>query len=98
MAQAPGAAMALATFELENNVQPVDGNDGSRPPVLQPLHALTPAPAVFRYDAAAQRAADQQKPWRDNPHYFKQCAPCTARPTRLTLVRALACASLRWLW
>ena len=46
----------MARFEVENNVQPVDGQD-----------------AIFRYDAAAQRATDQAKPWRENPQYFKQC-------------------------
>ena len=56
---AAGAATALATFELENAVAPLD-------PATE---------ALFRYDAALQRAIDQQKPWRDNPQFFKQCAP-----------------------
>jgi len=54
---AAGAATARATFELENAVAPLD--------------AATEA--LFRYDAQLQRAIDQQKPWRDNPHFFKQC-------------------------
>ena len=56
-----GAATARATFELENAVAPLD--------------AATEA--LFRYDAQLQRAIDQQKPWRDNPHFFKQCV-CAA--------------------
>jgi COP9 signalosome complex subunit 5 len=52
--------------------------------------------AIFRYDAAAQRATDQAKPWRENPQYFKQCVHETlsalcllASPTRL-LIRLLS--------
>ncbi len=29
--------------------------------------------ALFRYDEAVQRATDAQKPWRQDPRYFKQC-------------------------
>jgi COP9 signalosome complex subunit 5 len=36
--------------------------------------AVDDSDALFRYDSAAQRATEQQRPWRDNPHYFKQCA------------------------
>jgi hypothetical protein len=61
-AMAAGAATARATFELENAVQTLDAETDS----------------LFRYDAAAQRATEQQRPWRDNPHYFKQYARCDA--------------------
>lgn len=78
---AAGAATARATFELENAVQTLDAETDS----------------LFRYDAAAQRATEQQRPWRDNPHYFKQyarcdaalcLAPCAARLPLLTRRRA----------
>jgi|Laugresbdmm110sd_1035091.scaffolds.fasta_scaffold70670_1 hypothetical protein len=60
---ASGAAAALATFELENNVQRLDVSD-----------------EIFRLDEAAQRANNAQKPWRDNPRYFKQCVHAEATP------------------
>jgi hypothetical protein len=47
--------------------------------------------ALFRYDAAAQRATEQQRPWRDNPHYFNQCAP--ARDERRGVRRGVVCAA-----
>jgi COP9 signalosome complex subunit 5 len=39
------------------------------------IQALDPADAVFRYDAAAQRAIEAAKPWRADPRFFKQCVP-----------------------
>ena len=64
-----GEATARATFELENAIAPLD-------PATE---------ALFRYDAQLQRAIDQQKPWRDNPQFFKQCAPPLRRGARRLL-------------
>ncbi|GAX77055.1 hypothetical protein CEUSTIGMA_g4501.t1 [Chlamydomonas eustigma] len=48
------SSMALARWELENNVQSVEDTD-----------------ALFKYDAALDRAVQQQKPWSKDPHFFK---------------------------
>ena len=89
-----GEATARATFELENAIAPLD-------PATE---------ALFRYDAQLQRAIDQQKPWRDNPHFFKQCVRAKAAPHldaltaraafagRALTRRPAACASRRWRW
>jgi COP9 signalosome complex subunit 5 len=78
---AAGAATARATFELENAVAPLD----------------TDSEALFRYDAPTQRAISDAHPWRENPHYFKQCvrvceadAACAVRPRPAAL---LACTA-----
>jgi len=75
------AATAQLTFETENNVQTLDAETA----------------ALFRYDEPSQRAIGAQRPWRDNPRHFKQCAlsSCILPPV-LTL--AAACASPLWRW
>ena len=70
---------------------------------------VTPVDAadeLFRYDDAAQRAIDTQKPWRNDPRYFKQCVRrgcvradgCVLGPDSVHTSCPAACASLRWRW
>lgn len=42
------------------------------------VQAINDVEAYYKYDAAAQQAIQQQKPWTKDPHYFKQCVACYA--------------------
>lgn len=51
------SAIAQQTWELENNIIPMD----------------TPADdSIFYYDDAAQTEFQREKPWVNDPHYFKR--------------------------
>lgn len=36
------------------------------------VQVATDIESLYKYDAAAQQAIQQQKPWAKDPHYFKQ--------------------------
>ncbi|KAM1022598.1 hypothetical protein ACFX15_042710 [Malus domestica] len=61
------AQIAQQTWELENNVIPMD-----TPPSVAKPKADPTADAIFYYDEAAQVKFQQEKPWANDPHYFKR--------------------------
>ena len=56
--EAPQPSNALKRWELENNVQEASASDMD---------------ALYRYDAAEQKAIQEARPWKNDPHYFKRC-------------------------
>ena len=58
---ASSAAMAKQTWELENNIVSMD-----------PQQSSDASDAIFYYDEAAQAKLQQEKPWVNDPHYFKR--------------------------
>ena len=52
-------AIAQKTWELENNILTVETPDPSSDP-------------IFYYDETAQAKFQQEKPWSNDPHYFKR--------------------------
>lgn len=54
------AAIAQQTWELENNIVTMDS-----PPSAD-------ADAIYYYDEAAQAKVQQEKPWANDPHFFKR--------------------------
>ncbi|KAL0393854.1 UNVERIFIED_CONTAM: COP9 signalosome complex subunitb [Sesamum latifolium] len=53
------AAIARQTWELENNIVATDSSSAA-------------SDAIFFYDEAAQAKFQQEKPWANDPHYFKR--------------------------
>ena len=64
-AMASSAAMAKQTWELENNIVSMDPQ--------QPSDA---SDAIFYYDEAAQAKFQQEKPWVNDPQFFKRVKIC----------------------
>lgn len=60
MEASSSATVARQTWELENNIQ-----------MESPAGAVADADAMYQYDEVAQAGIQQQKPWVDVPHYFK---------------------------
>ncbi|KAG6553274.1 hypothetical protein Mapa_005008 [Marchantia paleacea] len=60
MEASSSATVARQTWELENNIQ-----------MESPAGAVADADAMYQYDEVAQASIQQQKPWVDVPHYFK---------------------------
>ncbi|XP_073020778.1 COP9 signalosome complex subunit 5b-like [Primulina eburnea] len=56
------AAIARKTWELENNIISASSSDSS----------AAASDAIFFYDSAAQDKFQQEKPWVNDPHYFKR--------------------------
>ncbi|KAK2997121.1 hypothetical protein RJ639_026423 [Escallonia herrerae] len=54
------AAMAQQTWELENNIVTMETPQSSD------------SDAIFHYDDVAQAKFQQDKPWANDPHYFKR--------------------------
>nr|XP_011459046.1 PREDICTED: COP9 signalosome complex subunit 5a-like isoform X1 [Fragaria vesca subsp. vesca] len=59
------AEIAQKTWELENNIVPMD-----TPPAMSKTDPS--ADAIFYYDEAAQTKFQQEKPWVNDPHFFKR--------------------------
>lgn len=58
------SAIARQTWELENNiVTATDAGDSS---------SAAASDAIFYFDEAAQAKFQQEKPWANDPHYFKR--------------------------
>ncbi|KAK4274359.1 hypothetical protein QN277_017589 [Acacia crassicarpa] len=57
------AVIAQQTWELENNIVPMDSPTTS---------ADQGSDAIFFYDEAAQTEFQRSKPWVNDPHYFKR--------------------------
>lgn len=55
------SAIAKQTWELENNIVSVDAPS-----------AAADSDAIFYYDEASQAKFQQEKPWTNDPHYFKR--------------------------
>ncbi|KZV47651.1 hypothetical protein F511_14437 [Dorcoceras hygrometricum] len=55
-------AIARQTWELENNIISASATDSS----------AAASDAIFFYDSAAQEKFQQEKPWANDPHYFKR--------------------------
>lgn len=53
------ASMAQKTWELENNIVSMDAPSAD-------------SDSIFFYDEAAQAKFQQEKPWANDPHYFKR--------------------------
>lgn len=58
--------IAQKTWELENNIISVD-----TPPTTSKA-SDSASDAIFYYDEAAQAKFQQEKPWQNDPHYFKR--------------------------
>ncbi|KAG6598813.1 COP9 signalosome complex subunit 5b, partial [Cucurbita argyrosperma subsp. sororia] len=58
--------IAQKTWELENNIITVD-----TPPTTSKASDSS-SDAIFYYDEAAQAKFQQEKPWENDPHYFKR--------------------------
>ncbi|KAL2548140.1 COP9 signalosome complex subunit 5a [Forsythia ovata] len=56
------AAIARQTWELENNIVTTTGA----------AENSAASDAIFYYDEAAQINFQQEKPWANDPHYFKR--------------------------
>ncbi|PNX67473.1 cop9 signalosome complex subunit 5a-like protein, partial [Trifolium pratense] len=57
MEASSSSAIAQQTWELENNIMPME----------------TPADdSIFHYDEAGQAQFQRDKPWANDPHYFKR--------------------------
>uniref|UniRef100_A0A803LYQ7 MPN domain-containing protein n=2 Tax=Chenopodium quinoa TaxID=63459 RepID=A0A803LYQ7_CHEQI len=77
-------AMAKQRWELENNIQTLETTDPTAttpttipteptPSSSSSTTATSDAPdAIFFYDEAAQTKFQQDKPWVNDPHYFKR--------------------------
>lgn len=81
----PQPSNALKRWELENNVQEASASDMD---------------ALYRYDAAEQKAIQESKPWKSDPHYFKRwggragTAATAAAAPLVVIQRPLALAAL----
>nr|AAC36344.1 AJH1 [Arabidopsis thaliana] len=53
------SAIARKTWELENNILPVEPTDSA-------------SDSIFHYDDASQAKIQQEKPWASDPNYFKR--------------------------
>lgn len=63
------AEIAQKTWELENNIVPMDTPSASS---AARTKTDPSADAIFYYDEAAQTKFLQEKPWVNDPHYFKR--------------------------
>ncbi|CAH9101421.1 unnamed protein product [Cuscuta europaea] len=61
------AAIAQKTWEIENNVETME-----LPPMSADSSASASSDAIFYYDDPAQTKFQQEKPWTNDPHYFKR--------------------------
>ncbi|XP_015885309.2 COP9 signalosome complex subunit 5a [Ziziphus jujuba] len=59
------AQIAQQTWELENNIMPDS-------PSTATTRTDASSDAIFYYDDAAQAKSQQEKPWANDPHYFKR--------------------------
>ena len=66
----PQPSNALKRWELENNVQEASASDMD---------------ALYRYDADEQKAIQNVRPWKSDPHYFKRCGGHSWRRRRRRL-------------
>lgn len=62
------AAMAQQTWELENNIVTMETPPSSSSST--PNNAATDT--IFYYDESAQTKFQQEKPWVNDPHFFKR--------------------------
>ncbi|XP_019165930.1 PREDICTED: COP9 signalosome complex subunit 5a-like [Ipomoea nil] len=62
------AAIAQKTWEIENNVETMD----LPPTSADSAAASASSDAIFYYDETAQTKFQQEKPWTNDPHYFKR--------------------------
>lgn len=60
------AQIAQQTWELENNIIPMES------PSTATTKTDPSSDAIFYYDDAAQAKFQQEKPWANDPHYFKR--------------------------
>ncbi|XP_057959964.1 COP9 signalosome complex subunit 5b-like isoform X2 [Malania oleifera] len=56
------ASIAQQTWELENNIVTMDNSTSS----------AADSDGIFYYDEASQAKFQQEKPWANDPHYFKR--------------------------
>ena len=80
----PSSVIAQKTWELENNIITVDPPSSSSStttttttpaPTTTATTTTSPDPAsdaIFYYDESAQTKFQQEKPWANDPHYFKR--------------------------
>ena len=60
--------IAQQTWELENNIMPME----TPPKSPSDPSASASSDAIFFYDEAAQAKFQQEKPWANEPHFFKR--------------------------
>lgn len=63
--------IAQQTWELENNIIPMETPTPPLPATAKSSGGDS-SDAIFCYDEAAQNKFQQEKPWSNDPHYFKR--------------------------
>lgn len=64
--------IAQQTWELENNIIPMETPPKSSSDSSASASASASSDAIFFYDEAAQAKFQQEKPWANDPHFFKR--------------------------
>ncbi|CAL0319198.1 unnamed protein product [Lupinus luteus] len=62
LSSSSSSAIAQQTWELENNIIPMES----------PSSTTNADDSIFHYDEAAQSEFHREKPWINDPHYFKR--------------------------
>ncbi|KAJ6925056.1 COP9 signalosome complex subunit 5a-like [Populus alba x Populus x berolinensis] len=64
----PSSSIAQKTWELENNIIPID----TATPTTTDTSSSSSSDAIFYYDEAAQAKFQKEKPWSNDPNYFRR--------------------------
>ncbi|KAG5034292.1 hypothetical protein AAZX31_04G072900 [Glycine max] len=64
------SAIAQKTWELENNIIPMDTPGGAA--ISSTTTTTSADDSIFYYDEAGQNEFQRDKPWANDPHYFKR--------------------------
>ncbi|KAG5244531.1 COP9 signalosome complex [Salix suchowensis] len=65
----PSTSIAQKTWELENNIIPIDK---AFPTTTDTSSSSSSSDAIFYYDEAAHAKFQQEKPWSNDPNYFRR--------------------------
>ncbi|KAJ6329827.1 hypothetical protein OIU76_008619 [Salix suchowensis] len=65
----PSTSIAQKTWELENNIIPIDK---AFPTTTDTSSSSSSSDAIFYYDEAAHAKFQQEKPWSNVPNYFRR--------------------------
>ena len=65
----PSTSIPQKTWELENNIIPIDK---AFPTTTDTSSSSSSSDAIFYYDEAAHAKFQQEKPWSNDPNYFRR--------------------------
>jgi len=65
----PSSSIAKKTWELENNIIPIDT---ATPTTTDTSSSSSSSDAIFYFDEAAQAKFQKEKPWSNDPNYFRR--------------------------